>query len=508
MVTDFAVRGAILQDFHGRALEACDLAFHGGRLARITPHPRCATPRVYLTPGFRDAHHHLLHLGLSAGRCDLSACGSLAAALERLADYLRRLPAEGGVVWGERWDESRWPERRGPSQAELDALAPARPLALRRICGHRVALNSVAAREVQARLGPLGPGGQPSEEQALVLGIVWPPTAAELEQALAEAQEQAIAMGITRVSEMGGYGALDAYVALAQRGALKIDIELFVPPDELERALELCGRGGFDHRRLRLGGVKLYTDGSIGARTAALRRPYADRETMGELLLTDEELLDHLRRCLDAGVPVAIHAIGDAAILEVLAQVERLGAGGGRHLPGKVRLEHAELIDEEMLARAAALGVDLSMQPNFVAQWAGPAGLYETALGRERTLAMNPFRSVWEQPVAFLFGSDGMPMDPAVGLRGAVEHPLERQRLAPEQALAVYLGARSIGGGLWQQEDWWQLGCAGAVLYGADPLELASGDLARAPVLGVLWDGEWLLEPAPELYRTGVIHGL
>jgi len=497
-----------LQDFHGRAPEVCDLAFLSGRLSRITPQPTCAGPRVYVTPGFSDAHHHLLHLGLTAARCDFSACDSLAATLDRLADHLRELPGESGIVWGERWDESRWPERRGPSRAELDALAPARPLALRRICGHRVALNSVAAREVEARLGPLGPGGEPTEGQALVLGTVWPPSGPELEQALTEAQEQAIAMGITRVGEMGGYGALDTYVALARRGALKIAIDLFVPPTELDRALELRAQGAFDSPQLHLAGVKLFADGSIGARTAALRRPYADRETMGELLLTDEQLLAHLRRCLAAGLPAAIHAIGDAAILQVLAQVARLGAESGHLLPGRVRLEHAEMIDEEMLARAAALGVDISMQPNFVAQWAGPGGLYETALGRERTLAMNPFRSVWAQPVAFVFGSDGMPMNPALGMQGAVEHPQEQQRLTPGQALGVYLGARAVGGALWRQEDWWQLGCTGAVLYGADPLELAGGDVKRVPVLGVLWDGAWLLEPTAESYRTGVVHGL
>jgi hypothetical protein len=192
----------------------------------------------------------------------------------------------------------------------------------------------------------------------------------------------------------------------------------------------------------------------------------------------------------------------------VLAQVERLAAAGGRSAAGRVRLEHAEMIDEGMLDRAGVLGIDLSLQPNFVTQWAGSGGLYETALGRERALAMNPFRSAWDRPGALVFGSDGMPMNPAVGLRGAVAHPQESQRLTPEQALSIYLGARAVPGALWQRDDWWQYGCSGAVLYGADPLELASGDLAGAPVLGVLWGGEWLIEPAADLHRSGVIHGL
>ncbi len=508
MVTDFALRGVILQDFHARAPEVYDLTFQSGRLTRFVPTPACAGRRLRLTPGFSDAHHHLLHAGLAVGRCDLGSCASLVEALERLADYARGPARDFAILRGERWDESHWPEGRGPTRAELDALAPDRPLVLRRICGHRVLLNTVAAREAASRLGPLGPDGEPTEEQTLLLSSVWPPSPAQLEGALAVAQERAIAMGITRVTEMGAYGALDTYVALARRGALKIDVELYLPPRELERVVALRGGGEFESRRLHLAGIKLYADGSIGARTAALRRPYADRATTGQLLLEDDALHTQLARALDAELTVAVHAIGDAAILQVLAQVERLATRDGRAVAGRVRLEHVEMIDQEMLARAGALGIDLSLQPNFVAQWAGPGGLYETALGRERALAMNPFVSMWDHPGALVFGSDGMPMDPAVGLLGAVAHPAEEQRLTPEQALSLYLGARAVPGGLWRRDDWWQFGCDGAVLYGSDPLELASGDLARAPVLAVLWGGEWLLEPPAELYRSGVIHVL
>ncbi|MCP4250810.1 MAG: amidohydrolase family protein, partial [bacterium] len=184
----------------------------------------------------------------------------------------------------------------------------------------------------------------------------------------------------------------------------------------------------------------------------------------------------------------------------------RAGAGGPRPIPGSVAIEHGELLDEDLLDRIRENAIGLSCQPNFVARWQQPGGLYDRALGSERVCRMNPFRAIHDRGIPMAFGSDGMPMDPALGLCGAVEHPMAGARLTSEEALTTYLGGRLAPAGVWEQEDWWTLGRNGAVLYDRDPLELARGDLSRVPVQGVLWGGDWVLEPPSELFRTGVLH--
>lgn len=506
MVRDFTLRGVALQDLHRRETGLFDISFRHGRISHFQRLPDGAAHNLTLTPGFRDAHHHLLHMGLGPKRCDLSGSNSLDEALQILADYAGREQRSGAILWAEKWDESRWPEHRPPRREEIDRVVCDRPVVMRRICGHRAVLNSLAIEEASRHWGDLDPSGQVDEQQAMRLSGIWPATPEELEKALLVAQEAAIAMGITRVAEMGGRGAIDAYTALGKRGMLKIDIELYVGPEEMDRAVALRREGAFAHRRLRLGGIKIFADGSVGARTAALRKPYADVPHTGRLLYSDKEFFKLLDRCLCAELRVAVHAIGDAAIDQVLRQLKRLAETKGPGAPSRVTIEHAEILDEEMLDRVQELATGLSFQPNFIAQWAQPGGLYETALGQERLRWMNPFRSAWDREIPMAFGSDGMPMDPALGLQGATQHPVQEARLTAEEALSVYIGSRYVPGKLWDPQPWWQFGSDGAVLYSGDPLELAGGDLSRVPIVGVLWGGEWILEPPAEPFRSGVIH--
>ena len=506
MLNDFTLRGVVLTDCSTREDGLFDLTFQGGRLVRIRPLPSGAARHLYVTPGFFDAHHHVLHHGLSAQRCNLSACTSLAEAFETLAAYCEKVGPSGRVIWAERWDESTWPEQRMPTRVEIDQIVADRPVVMRRICGHAAVVNSLALDEARRHWPDVPADGCLIEEHAMGLARIWIPNRHELEEAFMVAQEDALAMGITRMGEMGAQGALDAYLSLAKKGMLKVDIDLTANPREIDRMLALREEGLFSGARLRLGGIKVFTDGSVGARTAALREPYADQPHTGKLLLSDDELFGIMIRCRGVGMRVLIHAIGDAAIDQVICQVVRTNERVGPGVPGWARIEHAELLDDELLERVVAAGIDLSLQPTFVDQWGRPGGLYERALGAQRTARMNPFRAIWELEIPLVFGSDGMPMNPAIGLRGAVQHPNDAARLTPPEALATYLGARSVPGRVWEQEQWWRLGQSGAVLYGHDPLDLVTGDLSRVPVLGVFWGGEWVLEPSAELLRNGVVH--
>jgi predicted amidohydrolase YtcJ len=506
MLRDFTLRGVALQDFRHREEPLFDITFRRGRVAHLKRLPEGAPRSLFLTPGFRDAHLHPLHLGLARVRCDLSGCGSLDEALAALREFAQGRTPTDGAIWAVNFDESTWPEDQRPTRAVLDGVVADIPVIMRRICGHQAVLNSRALEEAGRQWSDIDPSGTLGEEQSMALSQIWPPTLEELEQAFITAQDAAIAMGITRIADMGGTGALAAYLSLAERGQLKIDVDLYVPPDGLERMVALGADGVGRDSRLGLTGIKLFADGSVGARTAALREPYADCDHAGRLLQDDATLVDVLTRALAADLRVAIHAIGDAALDQAVRCLEQSVESCGWSSALRASIEHAEMVDTELLDRIEALRAGLGCQPNFAIRWGRPGGLYERALGAERCARMNPLRSIWDRGVPLLFGSDGMPMDPALGLRGAVRHPVESARLTPSEALTAYLGGRGAPPGAWEVGDWWVPGCNGAVLYDRDPLDLLSGDLAHAPVRGVLWHGEWVLEPSAELFQSGVIH--
>ena len=483
----------------------CDLVFHNGRLSAKRPLADERRPRLFAHPGFWDAHVHMLHLGLRRQRCDLGGARSLDEALAIVAAYASAHP-EKTALWVEDFDETAWPEARVPTGAEIDRVVSDRPCIWRRVCGHLAILNSRAAAEAAGRWSDLDPRGIVTEERAMALASVWPPTPQEREQALLDAQERALPLGIVRVSEMGSEGALDAYLGLVKRGTLRGEVRLYVRPGLLDAALRLRDEGWLGGGSLQLGGVKVFADGSIGARTAALRAPYADDPGRGRLLCSDAALQETFTRCLRAGVSCAVHAIGDAAIEQAIAQAERAAAAHGDVPRGWASLEHAEMIDGPQLERAGRARLGISMQPNFVARWGGPGGLYERALGAERWERLNPFRRAWDSGVPLVFGSDGMPMDPSVGLRGAVGHPLAASRLSAAEALTVYAGGRETGAREWQPDPPWQLGTDGLVLFERDPARAAEEKGAPLEACAVLRRGRWVVPPAETLRRSGVFH--
>ncbi|MFH1143463.1 MAG: amidohydrolase family protein [Candidatus Eisenbacteria bacterium] len=505
MTLDFTLRDVAVRPIEDEAPGACDLVFRGGRLVGRRASPPQTPPRLFAYPGFWDAHMHMLHFGLARQRLDLSGATSLEGALSALEAHAHAQP-ERTVLWGEGWDETVWPELRPPTSAELDRVVADRPVILRRVCGHLAVLNSRALAQAAARGPHLDPTGVVTEEQAMGLAAIWPPTPAERERALVDAQGEALRMGIVHVSEMGGEGAVDAYLGMIKHGALQTDVSLYFRPSQFDLALRLREEGWLDAGPLRCGGIKAFADGSIGARTAALREPYADAAGCGRLLLGDEQLRALLSRCLDARIPCAIHAIGDAACDQVIGQAERVAAAQGPVPRGWASLEHAELIDGPLLERAARIRLRLSMQPNFIARWGEPGGLYERALGPARWARLNPLRSVWEAGLPLVFGSDGMPMDPAVGLRGAARHPVAGFRLTADEGLAVYGGLREAGATEWEGESPWRFGCDRFVLFDRDPAGMAEPGAAALPARAILRRREWLVPPPEDLVRRGVLH--
>ena len=191
-------------------------------------------------------------------------------------------------------------------------------------------------------------------------------------------------------------------------------------------------------------GVKVFVDGSLGARTACLRHPYADAATTCGTALYGAAELETLARVVDAaGLQLMVHAIGDAALDRALDALEPLVRDGN---PFKHRLEHVEVTPPDVVDRLARSGLWVCAQPNFAGRWSQPGGLNEQRLG-SRLTQCNLYRTLYAAGIPMAFGSDCMPLGPLFGLRSAMQHPLAAERLDAATALALYsTAARTLAG--------------------------------------------------------------
>lgn len=399
-----------------------------------------------LLPGFIDAHMHLVSRGLQETGyvLDLSGTRSRDDALERVREAVR---ARGTDEWvlGRGWDESRWPDKRYLTREDLDRVAPETPVALSRVDGHMLVANSQALRRVPIEAPPeeLDPERGLLRERAVDQFLAQVrPSPEEIERAIPAAVRLAHSLGVTCVHDVVTLERARAYQRLHRRGELALRVRLQIVVEHLDELVALGMDTGFGDELLRFGAIKIFADGSLGARNAALLEPYADEpSTRGHLNYPQEELDRLVRKAHEAGFQLMIHAIGDRAIEAALTALERAGVEPG----DRARIEHFELPTQAHLERAQALGAVASMQPNFV-QWSGPGGLYEARLGRERDARIDPHRTVLEWGIPLAFGSDGMPFGPLYGLHCAVNAPHAPQRLTVEEALHAYtLGAAYAG---------------------------------------------------------------
>ena len=395
-----------------------------------------------VVPGFIDAHAHLASLAGARGWVDLSRARSLEAAVERLRSAATKVPPGGWVV-GTGWDEAKWPEGRVLSREDLDRVSRDRPVLARRIDAHMGSLNSRAleraagcASERGFEVDALGrPTGVLREEAFAAALQLLTPTVSEIEAGLGAVTRMAHRLGITSLHDVVGADEWRAYQRLHRAGRLRLRVTA-MPRDALLPHLEGAGMlSGLGDPWLRLGPVKVFADGSLGASTAALREPYADRPgDRGMLVHPRGGLEGLLGRAHRAGLQTATHAIGDQGIGEVLSALEdALACGPRRDL--RHRIEHYELPDEDALVRTRKARVVVCAQPNFIGQWSAPGDLYERRLGRERASRNNPYREILRRSIPLAFGSDGMPYGPLYGIHWAVNGFFPDQRISVEEAI-------------------------------------------------------------------------
>ncbi len=435
------------------------LAVRGDRIVAAgtsTQAERWAGPRTrtvdlrgrVVVPGFIDAHAHMADSAGELAWTKLDRAKSLEDAIARLRVAARSVPAREWVV-GIDWDEAKWPERRFPMRDDLDRVSTDHPVVARRIDGHIGSLNSRALESAADLVGLRGfevdasgrPTGILKEDAFGEFHERFDTGEAGIEKGMPAVARMAHRLGITSIHDIVDAAGWRAYQRARQAGRLRLRVYA-MPRTSLMRPLIDAGlMTGLGDEWLRLGAIKIFADGSLGAYTAALAEPYAGRPSeKGMLIHTPTELRSLLEEAHRAGFQTATHAIGDAAVRLVVETLEEIQAAHPRK-DARHRIEHYELPEDDVLRRTKAAGLIASCQPNFIGQWSGPGDVYETRLGKDRATTNNPYRRIVRRHIQLCFGSDGMPYGPMYGIHWAVNGFFADQRIPPEDAVRAAAAA-------------------------------------------------------------------
>jgi len=467
-----------------------------------------------VTPGLIDAHSHLGGLGAALESVDLRGVASYEEVVRRVAAASAKAPA-GAWVFGRGWDQNLWPTKAFPDHHPLSAAVPDHPVLLDRIDGHAILVNAAAMRAVGLDAHVADPQGGRIERdekgeptgvlvdnaEDLVTAKLPPPTAEQLRRRLENAGHAAAAVGLTTVSDLGiDEDAADAYRELQSTHGLPVRVAAFwtgVDP-RLPQWLA-AGPWASDDRFLSLRGVKLYADGALGSRGAALLEPYDDDPKNVGLLVNSGENLERLaRQVLAAGFQLGIHAIGDRGNLVAIDAIE--AAFDGRpHPEARWRIEHVQIAREQDLARMAKLGIIASMQPTHATSdmpWV-PA-----RIGQHRLPRAYAWRTALKLGARLALGSD-FPVekpDPLLGFYAAVTRQdvqgkppggwLPDQVLTREEALRGFTLDAAWSLFLDDQVGSLEVGKrADLVVFDRDPMTVAVAEIPRTLVDWTLVDG-------------------
>ena len=478
-------------------------------------------------PGFQDAHVHPVSGGIELGQCDLNTLETRDAIVEKVRACAG---AQAGRPWvvGGGWALPAFPGG-APTRELLDALVPDRPAYLSAADGHSAWVNSEALRRAGVTAATPDPVGGRIERDAtgeptgtlresandLVARLLPAITAAERVAGLQRALALFAGFGITAVQEASaGRAALEAYRDAERSGALTLRVTVALSTDPAQGPEQVAGlvtlREEFTSARLRPTAAKIFADGVIEARTAAMLDPYLDRPGQrGEPNLPKGRLHALVARLVEDGFAVHIHAIGDGAVRSALDALEAAGVRAGAD--GRHQLAHIQVIDRQDVPRFRALGVIANFQP----LWA-QADMYVTeltvpALGPERTRRLYPIAEVAAAGGLIAFGSDWSVSspNPLEGIQVALTRQAPKAPrtppLLPEQAidLPAALAAYTIGAaqanGLAQDTGSLEAGkAADLIVLSTNLFALPPDQIATARVLLTLVEGRPVFR-SPEL---------
>ena len=417
----------------------------------------------FVMPGFNDAHLHFARGGREMLQVDLVGVKSLAEMQQRIAEHVKTTPPQDWIVGGG-WDHTLWPGQKLPTRQDIDAVTGDRPAYFSRVDDH-IAVANTAALKAAGMLGkvPDPPGGKVDRDaNGVATGIVREtargmmiataprPSLSLRRHGIELAMQDAARWGLTSIQDNSDWEDFLVYQDLEREGKLTVRISEWIM---FNQPLDLIQKHRAEHPAedpmLHTAMLKAYMDGSLGSRTAALFAPYSDDPGNSGIPQYDQATLNRMSvERSAAGFQMGFHAIGDRAAqmaLDAFAEAERDARQNNRTRDFRFRIEHAQVIAPNQIARFKRLGVIASVQPchlltdmNWVVERIGP----------ERAKTSYPWKSFLDAGVPLAFGTDFPvePLNPFRGIYAAVTRKNEAgtkefypdQKLSIEQALAAY----------------------------------------------------------------------
>jgi len=386
----------------------------------------------YILPGLIDAHAHVYSLGYLAISLDLNGTPSIADAVQQIADFSAQNRYNQWIL-GRGWNQVLWPGKEFPNSSDIDAVVNDRPVWLRRIDGHAGWANSKALQIASIDDDTPDPvGGKILRDangkatgilidnaMSLLEPRIPAPDKDGIRTAYRTAIRRLVSLGMTGVHDTGiNTQEAEVYMAMADDGEL--DMRIYAMVSGAGKNLDDIGKPltGYGGDKLDIAAVKLYADGALGSRGAALLEPYSDdSENRGLPFWTANELITFTKKANDMGFQVGIHAIGDSGNRMALDAFEK--AQGSQPSELRNRVEHAQIISLDDIPRFAELGVIASMQPTHATS---DMNMAEDRLGPDRIQGGYAWRRLLDSGAVLASGSD-FPVElpnPFYGLYAAV----------------------------------------------------------------------------------------
>jgi predicted amidohydrolase YtcJ len=418
-----------------------------------------------VVPGFGDAHVHFYYGGASLASVQLRSARSREEMRDRIANFARSRPKGEWILLGE-WDPQAWDSAILPTHELIDDVTPDHPVFVNRVDAHTMLANSLAMKlagvdchtpDVAGGVIGRDSSGNPTgifidAAKSLIERVIPAPSVSQLADALVAAQKHAFSFGVTAVHDMGFVGSraiessadlFRAYQALQRADRLKIRTSLYTPLPQWKKLANLGVLACFGNDTMQIGGLKGFSDGSLGSSTAWFLQPYTDDPKNcggpSDELSDPPQMRSNLHGGDAAGSQLAIHAIGDRANQMVLDFFEEIILSNGLR-DRRLRIEHAQHLQPSDIERFPRINVIASMQPYHCiddGRWACGR------IGNDRARQAWALRSLLDAGVTLAFGSDWWvaPIDPLAGIYAAVtRRPIDGScpdGWVPEQKISV-----------------------------------------------------------------------
>jgi predicted amidohydrolase YtcJ len=474
-----------------------------------------------VVPGFNDAHVHFFNGGAGLASVQLRDARSESEFRDRIRTFAAGLRQGRWILEGN-WDHENWMPAQLPTRQLIDDVTPHHPVFIQRLDGHMALANSLTLRLAGITHETADPpggsivrdaNGKPTgvlkdAAMGLVYRVMPAPTEEEITEAVKAAMRYAAENGVTSVQDMSASAeVLAVYQKLLSRNELSVRIYAHQPLAQWKRLADPGIQAAFGNDKLRLGGLKGFADGSLGSTTALFFEPYLDApETSGlpgDEMIPESRMRENILNADKAGLQIAIHAIGDKANAIILNFYEEVMSKNGAR-DRRFRIEHAQHLRREEVAKFARLRVIASMQPYHAiddGRWA------EKRIGSQRARGTYAFRSLLNAGATLAFGSDWFvaPMEPLAGIYAAVtrrtldgKHP---QGWIPEEKITAAEAIRAFTlGSAYAEFEESKKGSievgklADFAVLSADVLTINPAEIDKAKVVMTIFDGRVIYE--------------